>query len=361
MKINKNAGAGRVQLELKLELEKKGYDVDLLGMDYFFPKGLWIFSRFKHLLFPFVLWKFLRKNSNKYDHIELHQGNFPFSKKSIGFNGKLIVRSCGLNDFYYAFKKYSIRNGMSASGALDKFITWLHFHFCRASFNTSDFIHVPNTDEKVFLDMYLGLFDKTFYIQNTIPNLNMDKFSVREINEKKKVSFLYIGSFIPRKGSQDWKKFLEIISRQGKSLLMMGVGDADISLLQEFEESGSLKVVRRYNALEIDEVIGDSPYVGVFPSYCEGFGLGVLEMLSLGVPVISYNIPGPRDMISDRSVGSLVRVGDIELLAKEAIDFCQILESDPCRIIKSCKRVSKNFKMEIVVKKYLNMLSKAIA
>ncbi|WP_298857762.1 glycosyltransferase [uncultured Sulfitobacter sp.] len=54
----------------------------------------------------------------------------------------------------------------------------------------------------------------------------------------------------------------------------------------------------------------------VYPTTTEGFGLAILEALSNGCPVISYDVNyGPREMISSGKNGELVQRGDIPAIA----------------------------------------------
>ncbi len=54
----------------------------------------------------------------------------------------------------------------------------------------------------------------------------------------------------------------------------------------------------------------------VYPTTTEGFGLSILEALSNGCPVISYDVNyGPREMIVSGANGELVAAGDIEATA----------------------------------------------
>ncbi|MGJ8616556.1 MAG: glycosyltransferase [Sulfitobacter sp.] len=55
----------------------------------------------------------------------------------------------------------------------------------------------------------------------------------------------------------------------------------------------------------------------VYPTTTEGFGLSILEALSNGCPVISYDVNyGPREMVDPGKNGELVPPGDIDAIAK---------------------------------------------
>jgi len=54
--------------------------------------------------------------------------------------------------------------------------------------------------------------------------------------------------------------------------------------------------------------------VMVLPSYREGFGVVAIEAQALGVPVITTDIPGPRDAIINGKTGILIPTADEESL-----------------------------------------------
>lgn len=56
--------------------------------------------------------------------------------------------------------------------------------------------------------------------------------------------------------------------------------------------------------------------VMVLPSYREGFGVVAIEAQALGVPVITTDIPGPRDAILNGKTGILIPTADEESLMK---------------------------------------------
>jgi glycosyltransferase involved in cell wall biosynthesis len=58
--------------------------------------------------------------------------------------------------------------------------------------------------------------------------------------------------------------------------------------------------------------------IGVFPSYAEAFGLGVVEMLAAALPVFAYDVPGPADILGGEF---LVPPGDVAELSRRAGDL----------------------------------------
>lgn len=67
-----------------------------------------------------------------------------------------------------------------------------------------------------------------------------------------------------------------------------------------------------------------SAIASVYPTTTEGFGLSILEALSNGCPVISYDVNyGPREMISPGVNGALVTRGDIDAIAQAMRDVLE--------------------------------------
>jgi glycosyltransferase involved in cell wall biosynthesis len=143
----------------------------------------------------------------------------------------------------------------------------------------------------------------------------------------KKISF--IGMWGPRKGSFDWPTILRAIWRR--------VPDARFSFLGTMVESQTVlsdlgikdservELVSQYSPVDLPQLLADCA-VGAFPSYVEGFGLGVIEQLAAGIPTVAFDVPGPRDILRVNLRELLVPSGDLERFA-DAV--CNILELDP--------------------------------
>ena len=176
--------------------------------------------------------------------------------------------------------------------------------------NSAKKIHVINSnDSKLLQEKYLISEDKIKYIPYFIDWKTNDNLKKQyDNNRTKNLKILWAGRITQQKGIDR----LELVIEK-------------LSLLKEFEkieiqiagEGEGEKVVR-----ELSEDYKNVKYVGfvtdLFPlyrdidlaivtSYFETFGYNVLEPQSLGIPVISYDIAGPRDIIWNNKTGFLVK------------------------------------------------------
>jgi glycosyltransferase involved in cell wall biosynthesis len=108
-----------------------------------------------------------------------------------------------------------------------------------------------------------------------------------------------------------------------------------------------------------DYMAGASVFVST--SLSEGFGLVIIEAMSFGIPVVSYDCPcGPKDIISDGIDGFLVPTGNEQMLTEK---ICCLIEHDDMRkrmggcALKSVER----FSMDVIVGKWLALFKDLMA
>lgn len=121
------------------------------------------------------------------------------------------------------------------------------------------------------------------------------------------------------------------------------------------------KLVSDLNIQEDVEFLGfvknPFPYLGradlfVLSSRYEGFGMALLEALSLGIPSVSTDCPsGPREILKDGRFGELVPVGDIEAMAQA---MATTLDNPPER--EFVMQAAIPYSIETVTDSYLQIL-----
>jgi L-malate glycosyltransferase len=133
---------------------------------------------------------------------------------------------------------------------------------------------------------------------------------------------MHVSNFRPVKRIPDVLRVFERVSRQVPSVLVM-VGDGpDRSEAEQLARD--LGVDDRVFFLgKIDTVAPLLAGADLFllPSDRESFGLGALEALASGVPVIGANVGGLPEVVRSGETGFLGPVGDVEAMADASIDL----------------------------------------
>ena len=291
----------------------------------------------RQVLFAYKAAAFVRKNAHRFDIVDAVIGSLNGSKGELGFDGLLVARSVGLYRLYEQFERSAERRwpprprGKFFGRVLyTLFRRWLSRASDRAV-RHADLINVPNEDEAKCLREEIA---------SDLPIIVQPYGLTKERREAlltaaadgatrlqgKKISF--IGMWSPRKGSFDWSEILRAVWRR--------VPDARFSFLGTMVEpetilsdlgiksSERIELVSQYSPVDLPRLLADCA-VGAFPSYVEGFGLGVIEQLAAGIPTVAFDVPGPRDILRPGLPDLLVPSGD---LAKFAGALCNILSLD---------------------------------
>lgn len=95
----------------------------------------------------------------------------------------------------------------------------------------------------------------------------------------------------------------------------------------------------------------------IMPSRCEGFGMILVEAMSCGLPLVSFNCPsGPSEIIEDGFNGYLAKNGDIEDLADKIMKAIEDEEHLKDLGANSKKSVEK-FSEEIIMRQWENLFN----
>jgi glycosyltransferase involved in cell wall biosynthesis len=130
---------------------------------------------------------------------------------------------------------------------------------------------------------------------------------------------LAVGHVNVRKGAHDLLSAWRELNLKDAQLDFIGTVDLPKKYLQQItNDSVSLHGGKPHSQLHHAYQHAD---VLVFPTYCDGFGLVVLEAMAMGLPVIASTCSGAPHVIEDGVDGFLIKPGDQKRL-KELLTWC---------------------------------------
>ena len=110
------------------------------------------------------------------------------------------------------------------------------------------------------------------------------------------------------------------------TLLCVGGGDEDyrsacLALINSLGLGGSVDIRGPPSRRELFQMIQRAK-ISVFPSMFESFGIGILESMALGTPVIATMFGGPPDFITNGREGFLTDPFNTALFAEHLVKLC---------------------------------------
>ncbi len=198
------------------------------------------------------------------------------------------------------------------------------------SINQSDGVTAVSHDLKEATHKHFEIQQEIRVIQNFV---DMNRFSLKAkqhfkiaIAPNNERIIVHTSNFRKVKRTQDVIHVFEKVHQAVPSkLLMVGDGPDRAYCEQLCRTLGISEHVRFLGKQEAIEEILSVSDLFIMPSESESFGLAALEAMACKVPVITSNAGGLPELNLDGITGFLDPVGDIEAMAKHAIE---ILEDD---------------------------------
>lgn len=173
--------------------------------------------------------------------------------------------------------------------------------------------------------------EKIYYIPNGINkglfNIEVDRRNVRErlgLDPDKKL-ILTVGRNHPKKGLRHIPDIIEMLSKKRTDFTWVLIGHnneairriADQKNMAKFLTVKEIRATKRKdeNLLFPDRELVEiykSADIFVLPTIIEGRSNVIAEAMAAGLPVVSTDVPGVRDMIDDKTTGLLSKKDDIE-------------------------------------------------
>jgi glycosyltransferase involved in cell wall biosynthesis len=137
---------------------------------------------------------------------------------------------------------------------------------------------------------------------------------------EKQWDIAFMGRLEAMKSVDLFPEMLSILKPKFPDLRMMLTGEGSLKdwLFREFDEWGVTSLVDYQGVVETEyvPVFINKSRIFLYPSRREPFGLSILEAMACGVPVITTDVFGPREIVRHNYDGIAVPPDDVEALAK---------------------------------------------
>lgn len=345
-------GGAKVYIEAAASYKYLGHIVTLVGVDEVVGSDKpFMDENWRVRFYPQLLKEYLLNLKIQYDVIEYESIYLPFDLK-FHIKSLFVARSVLLDlhlrtisiPRFKGFKAF-IGSFLKSRARLKKLNQKIDQSI--VTMNYADFVNVPNPcDKKLLIEN--GILAEKIIVQpygistERLNYFQSIKFCKLSSTKKKKIAF--VGTFDNRKGAVEFPQIIKRIlvthpDVEFKLLGVMGMFPSEKSIYDYIgdEFKSRVHIYGQYSAEKLPELLKDCSY-GIFPSYLESFGFGVLEMMAMDLPVIGYNSPGINLLLLKELT---VSPGNVEELLKI---FSKLITNEEFsrECIKKCRsRVNK--------------------
>ncbi len=350
-------GAARGQIELAEELGRLGHVVE--KFDYQDAFGDERPAR-RHRLFPNRFARraraYVRRHAHRFDVIEALDGDLPFPKRALAFDGLLVARSMGLHALYEEFIRYERKTwpkripGTVFGQTLHRFTVRRRSAACRKSLRAADLVRVLNADEEAYVVERLGRGRDCLLIPDGLADRFADALARAALPPAERLrrrEVAFIGAWSLRKGAADWG---EIVSATralvpDAKFRFLGTGCDRAAILEDLglHDADWISVVPHFHAGELPALLAGAT-VGTLPSYIEGCPFSILEQLAAGLPTIAYDVPGSRLILGRLSRSLMTPPGETLSFADLLRELLMLDDGSYAQLAAECLRVAGEFR-----------------
>lgn len=353
--LSKTLGGSKVVMELAEEFERLGWKSDVISPADFVPThGQNIYSAY-----PANLRQHLRAHAHEFDVVDYDHLYLPYPRAEFPQDTLFVARSVLL---VHQLENIRIPKGRDIRSAARTLVKGgregrklkAMLRQARITVAEADLVNVSNTYDKAELVKHGIPESKVVVIPFGIDRYRRTLFDAISSEPPEQPTVGFVGTFDNRKGATDLPRIVRDLAKEVTDVRFrfLGTGRSEGAVRDAFDKGlrERIDVIPEYAAHELPGLLADCS-VGVFPSYVEGFGLGVLEMLAASIPVVAYDSPGPPMMLPSEY---LVEAGDLHGLAKKAIGLLRD-RFELARARKWAKERSREFCSDGIAKQTLGI------
>jgi len=186
--------------------------------------------------------------------------------------------------------------------------------------------------------------EKVHLVERLYLGINLDVFRP-DPEIVKEWDVIFMGRLEPMKSVDLFPEMVSILSKELPDLrvVMTGEGSLKEQIFDEFEEKDVRKFVEYLGVVEISKVpeLINKSRVFIYPSRREPFGLSIVEAMACGVPIVTTNVYGPKEIVTHGHDGMAISPDNVLELA-ETIKTLLIDEALRKRLSKNARKMVEN-------------------
>ncbi len=371
MPWDRQLGGARIHVELAEEMEALGHTVERFTTAEAFG-GAPSRRRLRSALLAFSARaaSHVRRHPGRWDVIDAMEGDLPYAKSDLRHEGLLVCRSLGSRVAYRDFILSARRRwpdegrGRRSLRPLREWEAQRLVELADRAARAADLIVVPNRDEEQLLAARLGLGERIARLPFGLSDARIAAFGAAGESPDRRHArqrLAFVGYWTTRKGSRDLPGILRglRLARSDVSLSLLGVGVPPERVLADFGGLAGVDAVQRFDSDELPRLLSTAT-AGVFPSYVEGFGFAVLEKLASGMPVIAYDAPGAREMLSDVSWRGLTPPGDLDAFVDAVRGVLEAPAQRYAQMSSEARELAKGFRWRAIAQQTLFLYQRGL-
>ncbi|MEA2096485.1 MAG: glycosyltransferase family 4 protein [Candidatus Cloacimonadota bacterium] len=235
--------------------------------------------------------------------------------------------------------------------------------FYRYAVHKADFIFFQNNE-----DLKLFTLNQKFNNFKLLPGsgVDLEKFKPKITNKNEKFTFLLLGRLLKEKGIYEFvESAKEVRKKYVAKFQLLGFIDSKNPIairkseIDKWHENGVIEYLGFTN--DVRRFILNADCV-VLPSYYgEGVPKSLLEAASMGIPLITTDHTGCREVVEDGVNGFICQPRNIYDLSKKMIKMLNLKEEELKKMgLKSREKVVRSFDEKIVLDAYKSLVQKLI-
>lgn len=192
-------------------------------------------------------------------------------------------------------------------------------------------------------------------ISKSKKNCNIEE-EINSLRNKGNIILCNIANFKKAKNHIELVKSMKLLKEQGKKCKLILIGDGHLqSNIKEYVCNNDLKdevifigyTENPYNILKLCDIF-------ILPSLWEGFGLVLIEAMSLGIPCITTNHSGSKYFIKNYENG-LICNSNANDISNKINEFMNLSEGKKAGIVSKGYETSNKFEASNISKQYLDL------